>query len=229
LHPELRFKQAALQVANVEYEKALEANKKAPGSITQSEIRRLGLMVERAAADLELLKHNLAVPAAATTPQTGNAPVGTTFGSSLILRSAEQFRERLRQAQGHVDLYAEQVKRGVGKGNLEAQRQLQVLQVEYAAQLRLLELEVLSAQRTLEAAKSQFDIAHTLNQQGEGASLAEVTRRKLEADQAQVRLEQLETLYELYREVGKTGSEEKAKPQSEPPASEPERARQRSP
>jgi hypothetical protein len=46
----VRYLQLLVQLAQVELEKALEANKQAPGSVPASEIRRLEIMVQLAEA-----------------------------------------------------------------------------------------------------------------------------------------------------------------------------------
>ncbi len=111
-HPELRFKQVVLQVAQAEYESAQQANKKAPGSITHSELRRLKLMVEKAAAELELLLHNVAAPPPATPTRLRNPPTSSTPGSSFILRSPEEFGEL-----GQIEEYVQRARTGRSQYN----------------------------------------------------------------------------------------------------------------
>jgi multidrug efflux pump subunit AcrA (membrane-fusion protein) len=49
----IRFAQASFRVAEAELTQALEANKKAPGAITQAEIRRLSLTLEKTRLQIE--------------------------------------------------------------------------------------------------------------------------------------------------------------------------------
>jgi multidrug efflux pump subunit AcrA (membrane-fusion protein) len=50
----VRFAQASLRVAEAEYQQSLEANKRAPGSITAAELRRLALNVEKTRLQIEV-------------------------------------------------------------------------------------------------------------------------------------------------------------------------------
>jgi hypothetical protein len=132
--------------------------------------------------------------------------------ASMILRSAEQFRERLRKAQNEV----ESLSRVVGKEHpslKDSEWQLRAVQTEYAAQLRLLELELQSAEVATTTTQEEYQRVQELLRLGAHDPLTggrpDVARRKLEAEAARVRLEQLKTLYDLYKQAKPADSKAK--------------------
>ena len=92
------------------------------------------------------------------------------------------------------------------KGVEAARRQLQSLRDEYQAQLRLLQLELDDAKLAFESAAKEHKRATQLEQQNIISS-SELDRQKIAEGQARLRLQQLETLYELYRKVGQPAKE----------------------
>jgi hypothetical protein len=134
--------------------------------------------------------------------------------ASMILRSAEQFRERLKKAQNEV----ESLSRVVGKEHpslKDSEWKLRAVRTEYAAQLRLLELELQSAELTLHAASEAHRRTEALLK-SKAATPSQVAQRKLELEQARVRVEQLKTLYDLYRKADSADSEAKPAPPLDP-------------
>lgn len=155
------------------------------------------------------------------TAEPGRWPSAAMPGGSLILRSAEEYGRELGAAEAKLQHSSRLSSRGfVSPATLAAdERRLKALQAEYAAQLRLLELELQSAEVAMQTSKAESQRAEELLRIGAvGGGVQEAERRKREAEQARVRLEQLKTLYELYRAAGKTDAGAKEKPSSEPPA-----------
>jgi hypothetical protein len=145
------------------------------------------------------------IPAAAPSGASPFSPRASQPAGGLILRSAEEFARRLSEAEAEVKHRPKLVERGYASAaQLEAaESRLKALQAEYAAQLRLLQLELESAKLASDSASRDLERATRLNQSG-AISSEELDRLKLAADQARVRVEQIETLYDLYRQAGKS-------------------------
>lgn len=135
-----------------------------------------------------------------------------TPGNAPILRNAEEYSRELAAAEKHVQDILKVTSRGYrseadfAASQRYAQRRLEAIQAEYAAQLKLLELEIQSAKASL--GKAQLELANTEKLHAvRVVSQQELEMHQFTFKQAQVRLDQLNTLYELYRGLGQLEGE----------------------
>jgi hypothetical protein len=150
-------------------------------------------------------------PVTSTSLPTLRRAPSTASDNTLILRSAEQFSREIGEAADEIERYRSSFGPVHPRRSelTAAERRLKALQAEYAAQLRLLDLELQSAETTLATAQKQLDVAKVLHRQG-SVAITEVEKHNLDLERARVRLEQLKTLLDLYR-----GAVEPAEAQTE--------------
>lgn len=144
----------------------------------------------------------------------------TTLGGQLVFRSSQEYGQRLSELQREIDRIprVEQlVKEGLRPlADLEAARaavkQMQILQDEYAAQIRLIELTLQEASEAYSVEQKHFSDAEKLQQAG-AISSSEYDEQRLATRRAELAVQRLETLLTLYKSIGQ--------PQTPPPASMP--------
>lgn len=122
---------------------------------------------------------------------------------SYILRSASEFERKLSEAEAGLKHVMQLEKKGYAAADAveSSRRQLTVMRGEYAAQLRLLELELQQAESTADAATKGYERLRPLYRSSTTPELVDAGR---EADIARLRAERLKTLLELYRKVDLT-------------------------
>jgi len=162
----------------------LEPIREPPGSDAKSRSLRSHLGSDPLAS--RFLDRPLTQPRHPEQPQPSPIP---TFGGPTDLAgwtlALEQFRASAQEAQSM----------SMGRPRR------QVIRDQFAAQIRLLELEMQSQQAALAAAQQQAKRAQTLQDQ-KAISEEEAAQATLHLDQAKIRLEQMQTLLDLYRKVG---------------------------
>jgi len=136
--------------------------------------------------------------------------------SSLILRSAEEFGRSRSEAEAELKRLTELKEKGFATAAAveSARRNLAMLRDEYAAQIRLLELELEEAVNAREAAAEHCEVLARLHKAG-GASQSEVLESTRAVRTAELRIERVHTLLDLYRKVGQTDPLEPSGPASE--------------
>jgi hypothetical protein len=144
--------------------------------------------------------------------RTGTASSSTGSPTSLILRSAEEFGRRLHEAEEEFGQAMKLEEKGYASAATveSSRRQLAIIRQEYAAQIRLLELELKEAELAADAAVEHRDRQKRLREAGIVTS-SEMAEAQLDADTAQLGVERAKTLLELYRKAGHT-----EQPQLEP-------------
>jgi len=150
-------------------------------------------------------------------------------GQSLILRTADEFEQRLRDAEKRVADIKEQLnivgnpatkirlQPQIDRQLREPERRLAFIREEYAAQLRLLELELLDAESSVQSAGKERDDKKTLVDSGEYpiTTLREAQRAY---DAARLRLDKAKTLLDLYRKADPKAPAAEPPAKSDPPA-----------
>lgn len=142
----------------------------------------------------------------------GTVPTLTGTLPSLPLRTPEEFQKAAYAAQELVRNTQERLEIAKRQGPQkyvsqlteelpEAERRLALIQAEYAAQVRLLKLDVQSKETSLAAAKEELDRDNALAK-ANAISTSELSEAKLKHDQAVLQLEQVKTLLELYMKAG---------------------------
>lgn len=187
--------------------------------------------IEKAKAELgktsetmdEVLGIVVADPAKTTPPQISLSTADVGARASLPLRTPEDFvtaasgakfqfvraQQRLKELEsrpadqddGPSDITArlDEQKQYVA----ETQRRLEIIQAEYAAQLRLRSLELQSAQADASAAQSELEREEALFKMGR-LPVDEVQKTRLRHEQAKLRVQAAETLLELYNKAGES-------------------------
>jgi hypothetical protein len=153
-----------------------------------------------------------------SSPEASNEPriasPGATDGQSLILRTADEFGQRLREAEKVVDQIKAQfdpkrvrdpvkARAFIDQQLREPQRRLDFIREEYAAQLRLLELDLQDAQSVLDSAASRLAATKAAFEKSPRSSVLRQTEQaeaRAEAA-ARLRVEKAKTLLELYRKA----------------------------
>ena len=142
-----------------------------------------------------------------------NANVPVTAGKTTTLLGPSEFRERLIEQEQRLAKWkgedatkfsgnSEANKKLIEEATQRTERELNFLREEYAAQLRLLELEVQDAAAAVAAAQQMQKIA----QEQEGVARGKMTQGNLlvserAVQEANLRFHRAKTLLELYRKA----------------------------
>jgi hypothetical protein len=158
-------------------------------------------------------RSSLGVQPAASVERGGTAAAG----AETIFRSPSEFGTGLTEATDRLEHAQRMHKKGfMSEAELErTRRRLQLLQDEYAAQIRLLELELAGAEANLEASQKLLKASTSLYEIGRSTA-AEVVRQRQPVEQARSRIERLRTLLDLYRKAGASGGEDPAAGETSP-------------
>jgi Bacterial type II/III secretion system short domain len=161
-------------------------------------------------------------PAAASAPAYQAVPA-ISGQTTTILRPAEEFADRLRKAQDDLDARKrgtlwgwpprdpEEKAKVLVQQTSEAQRKLDFAREEYAAQIRLLELEVLDAESAVKAAQTKRQATVTAYERG-AATRTALNEEERDTQAAQIRLDRAKTLLELYRKADPKNAATEARP-----------------
>jgi hypothetical protein len=179
-------------------------------------------------AEAELAAETAKVGTADTSPRepAPNLPTivvpSAASGQSPILRSAEEFEQRLRDAENAVDKAknvfpgGKPVEPKVLEGHLrEPQRRLAFVREEYAAQVKLLELELQEAASAAKAAQENYQSTMTLVKKNIVPESKIIDARQ-GIESAQIRVERAKTLLDLYRKADPTRSADDAATREQP-------------
>jgi capsule polysaccharide export protein KpsE/RkpR len=130
--------------------------------------------------------------------------------SLLILRGAGEFGRQLSEAEAGLKHLTQLNEKGYANAAAveSARRNLDILREEFTAQIRLLELELERAETAAQAASQDHDRLQRLHE-NRVVSDAELAEAQLQAATADLDVQRIQTLLELYRKAG---------PASPPPA-----------
>lgn len=166
-----------------------------------------------------------APPAASLDPfATPNRLPTPGLGGVSILRNADEFSRELGDAETRLQHLSKTTPRGFSSEAelAAAERHLKAIRAEYAAQLKLLALELQNALLAEEKARNDLSRVEKLIQVKSGSiSTTELDQYRLTASQAQLRVAQLKTLYELYQNVGETPKSPEPKQPTQVPDEQP--------
>ncbi|MBW8884992.1 MAG: hypothetical protein JF612_09510 [Planctomycetia bacterium] len=160
-------------------------------------------------------------------------------GQSITLHTPDDFRQQLLTGQGRLDRIKEDdISNFVGDSPddrakakerqlKDAEQRLELARAEYAAQIRLLELEMKDAASAVQSAQKAEQLARSLRERNPAAvSLSQLNEAQRALEGAQLRLERANTLVELYRKADPKNADESSKPDA--PATEGKQPQRRS-
>jgi hypothetical protein len=200
-------------------------NAKVEGDVApRSEL--LAVEAELLRAEAELAAETAKVGTAGTSPRehVPNLPTialpPAASGQTPILRSAEEFNQRLKDAEKALsDMksgFTDKTPKAVIERALRApQQQLAFAREEYATQLRLLELELQDAESAAKAAEANYQSTRTLvkNNIVPQSKLNEALQGM---ESARIRIERAKTLLDLYRKADTAKSADDSAPGEQP-------------
>jgi hypothetical protein len=186
----------------------------------------LAVEAELLRAEAELAAETAKVGTAGTSPRehVPNLPTialpPAASGQTPILRSAEEFNQRLKDAEKALsDMksgFTDKTPKAVIERALRApQQQLAFAREEYATQLRLLELELQDAESAAKAAEANYQSTRTLvkNNIVPQSKLNEALQGM---ESARIRIERAKTLLDLYRKADTAKSADDSAPGEQP-------------
>ncbi len=160
------------------------------------------------------------------TPPAAASPMAGGSRPNLQIRTPDDFHRRIQELEGLIQLGNDTVAtRFTGKGEEQKarayqqqhnrnQRDLAFLREEYAAQLRLLQLEVQDAKSAFDTANQQRELLAQKESKDRGSTSREnVLTVERAIEEARLKLQRAETLLDIYRKADpKQPEPEKSKP-----------------